>query len=585
MRQFQLDESLNCTVVTFLEHFIKDKTFKQRYHESRGDTEVSISDWVPGEENTFAQTTEYLTPVNAPDMVKKLIGNYSNTKETASYAVEDEDLIFNATVEPEMPGNMSMKIQYTLRVSNDTNSRVTAHVSGICDSAGLMWAVQGAIENMAHQQTVAGHLQWFAQMKDHLREQFPESEELSVSRSSMVRSSVSRAFSLSQQEPAPSPLSFQERLCDLFRVPHGWRGVVPVYTVLFCHGVLLYSLWQYCQAAATAGLVEVFALLASVTLLSIAYLILQVSSASQVNSLLSSLEVLEKKVNDGAICATELGHLQALAQQLSDIAASISSLDHSTDHDKNADSVLQSALSRVRELREECESCSPAMKSYATLAVDLVNAKQKAFERLKIKDARHSGRLDKKQIVAAAGTGAPGEEKGPVEGECDQLEGAAYRTRGFQELFDLPVSEFVLDYFSCASQGLHGFLYLTQSFVCFDSVLFAGGDNRLRLPLREIKALRKARTVGIFDTAIEITMRTDEVYRFSGFLSRNQAFSIIFKRAVHLKPELRAADAKDDRCVSLPEGERCVSIPADAEDSPTKKTEENAPPNEDAPVQ
>eukprot|EP00002_Diphylleia_rotans_P010320 TRINITY_DN2077_c0_g2_i1.p1 TRINITY_DN2077_c0_g2~~TRINITY_DN2077_c0_g2_i1.p1 ORF type:complete len:899 (-),score=220.14 TRINITY_DN2077_c0_g2_i1:547-3243(-) len=106
----------------------------------------------------------------------------------------------------------------------------------------------------------------------------------------------------------------------------------------------------------------------------------------------------------------------------------------------------------------------------------------------------------------------------------NQMEG----DRFFRELFGLPSSETVVEYFSCVNSSLlHGYLYVTPRYICFDTLLFAGGNNKVVFPLTKISKVRKAKFANILPNALEFILETGETHFFSGFISRNDAYKFI----------------------------------------------------------
>ncbi|KAK3240109.1 GRAM domain-containing protein [Cymbomonas tetramitiformis] len=104
--------------------------------------------------------------------------------------------------------------------------------------------------------------------------------------------------------------------------------------------------------------------------------------------------------------------------------------------------------------------------------------------------------------------------------------------------FGLPDTEKVVQSFSAMNSKLvHGYLSITQRFICFDTVLFAGGPNKVVMPIETIRRLKRTKFAQIFNNAIELEMPTQTVY-FSGLLRRQDCVDCIRTQSQLLGHEL-----------------------------------------------
>jgi len=123
---------------------------------------------------------------------------------------------------------------------------------------------------------------------------------------------------------------------------------------------------------------------------------------------------------------------------------------------------------------------------------------------------------------------------------------------------------------------LHGgWLYITTSFVCFDTLL-QRNDSRLILRIEDIREVKKYKFAKIIDNGIKIIMKTGKVrvhreggrggggvrhslglfrhtqkYRFSAFYKRNQALTCILNQAKQLECNLGLRDSDKTRTSSI----------------------------------
>ncbi|KAL0547672.1 hypothetical protein IC582_012096 [Cucumis melo] len=105
---------------------------------------------------------------------------------------------------------------------------------------------------------------------------------------------------------------------------------------------------------------------------------------------------------------------------------------------------------------------------------------------------------------------------------------ALLRSEEYRQLFRLPLDEVLIEDFNCAFQEnilIQGHMYLFVHYICFYSNIF-GFETKKIIPFREIIAVRKAKTAGIFPNAIEIC-DGEKKYFFASFLSRDEAFNLI----------------------------------------------------------
>lgn len=101
-------------------------------------------------------------------------------------------------------------------------------------------------------------------------------------------------------------------------------------------------------------------------------------------------------------------------------------------------------------------------------------------------------------------------------------------------LFNLSNEEKIYDDFGCAYSDVilyHGRLFLTENFICFNSNIL-GLKNKYIIPLKDVKDIKKRKTLGIFNNSIEIkaynaSKKQDSTYVFTSFASRNIAYKRI----------------------------------------------------------
>ncbi|KAJ2711489.1 GTPase activating protein (GAP) [Coemansia spiralis] len=120
-------------------------------------------------------------------------------------------------------------------------------------------------------------------------------------------------------------------------------------------------------------------------------------------------------------------------------------------------------------------------------------------------------------------------EEGGQDVAADRQMRAAATT--FRQTFSVGKAENLVTYYSCALHGgfmLHqGWLYLSENYFCFYSYMF-GSEKRIMLPLRDIKDLAKARSMGgTRDDAIEVVAKDGVRYTFSNLFRRDETFDML----------------------------------------------------------
>eukprot|EP01089_Gocevia_fonbrunei_P021377 TRINITY_DN8293_c0_g1_i1.p1 TRINITY_DN8293_c0_g1~~TRINITY_DN8293_c0_g1_i1.p1 ORF type:complete len:166 (+),score=31.64 TRINITY_DN8293_c0_g1_i1:124-621(+) len=107
----------------------------------------------------------------------------------------------------------------------------------------------------------------------------------------------------------------------------------------------------------------------------------------------------------------------------------------------------------------------------------------------------------------------------------------------FRKKFGLPDTEFEITYYHCTYQGKQGALYLTPSYVCFEttsisSLLF--DTSKLVMPIKTIVALDKVKGHKLLPgkgSSVKFVLANSTIYQLGSFLSRKQALKDIHKQA------------------------------------------------------
>lgn len=101
----------------------------------------------------------------------------------------------------------------------------------------------------------------------------------------------------------------------------------------------------------------------------------------------------------------------------------------------------------------------------------------------------------------------------------------------FRKVFKtLPENERLVADYSCALQKdilVHGRMYVTENWICFYANIFRW-ETVLTVPLKDVTAITKERTIRFIPNAIQVTTATEK-YFFASFMSRDKSFLLLFK--------------------------------------------------------
>ncbi|KAI9311929.1 hypothetical protein BX666DRAFT_876693 [Dichotomocladium elegans] len=99
-------------------------------------------------------------------------------------------------------------------------------------------------------------------------------------------------------------------------------------------------------------------------------------------------------------------------------------------------------------------------------------------------------------------------------------------SRSFRRTFDVPVTERLVNYYSCAyytkRMTTQGWLYLSENYIAFYSYLL-GYETKLLLELKSIQDIRKEKSKrGVFADAIRLIMKDRTEHFLSNLFKRDQ---------------------------------------------------------------
>lgn len=144
------------------------------------------------------------------------------------------------------------------------------------------------------------------------------------------------------------------------------------------------------------------------------------------------------------------------------------------------------------------------------------------------------------------------------------------RSEEYRQLFRLPPEEVLIQDFNCALQEnfiLQGHMYLFLHHICFYSNLF-GFETKKIIPFHEITSVKRAKTAGIFPTAIEL-VASEKKYFFTSFLSRDEAFKLVSDGWVeHGNGSKVISDQQDSRSELIDEEPEIVAVEDSDESRP-----------------
>ncbi|XP_076906475.1 protein VASCULAR ASSOCIATED DEATH 1, chloroplastic-like [Bidens hawaiensis] len=150
----------------------------------------------------------------------------------------------------------------------------------------------------------------------------------------------------------------------------------------------------------------------------------------------------------------------------------------------------------------------------------------------------------------------------PDSDPVDRSDSPSLRSEEYRQLFRLPPEEVLIQDFNCALQEnfiLQGHMYLFLHHICFYSNLF-GFETKKIIAFEEITSVKRAKTAGIFPTAIEL-IASGKKYFFTSFLSRDEAFKLISDGWVeHGNGSKAISDQQDSRSELIDEEPEIVMV-------------------------
>ncbi|ORX45517.1 TBC-domain-containing protein [Hesseltinella vesiculosa] len=103
-------------------------------------------------------------------------------------------------------------------------------------------------------------------------------------------------------------------------------------------------------------------------------------------------------------------------------------------------------------------------------------------------------------------------------------------SRSFRQLFDVPSSERLVSYYSCAFNSRQGWFYISENYIGFHSFLL-GVETKLLLELKDVQDIQKEKSKrSVFPDTIRITTKDSKEYIFSTMFKRDEVYDLL----VHL---------------------------------------------------
>ncbi|RKP26835.1 hypothetical protein SYNPS1DRAFT_21482 [Syncephalis pseudoplumigaleata] len=102
--------------------------------------------------------------------------------------------------------------------------------------------------------------------------------------------------------------------------------------------------------------------------------------------------------------------------------------------------------------------------------------------------------------------------------------------RAFRRTFDIPDSERLVNYYSCAYQGVNqGWMYISEYSLCFYAFIL-GVETKLQILLRDVKDVRKEKSKrGLVPDSIVLTTRDGKEFFFSNLFHREDTFDTLIQ--------------------------------------------------------
>ncbi|KAF7724455.1 hypothetical protein EC973_000964 [Apophysomyces ossiformis] len=111
--------------------------------------------------------------------------------------------------------------------------------------------------------------------------------------------------------------------------------------------------------------------------------------------------------------------------------------------------------------------------------------------------------------------------------ELSSDENVRNASRTFRQIFDVPSSERLVSYYSCAYNGRQGWMYVSENYLGFYSFLL-GMEMKALLELKDVQDLTKERSKrGMFVDNLKVTTKDKKEHLFTNMFRRDEVYDLL----------------------------------------------------------
>ncbi|CAO3627324.1 unnamed protein product [Cunninghamella blakesleeana] len=102
-------------------------------------------------------------------------------------------------------------------------------------------------------------------------------------------------------------------------------------------------------------------------------------------------------------------------------------------------------------------------------------------------------------------------------------------SRSFRQIFDVPSSERLVSYYSCAYNSRQGWMYISENYIGFYSFLL-GVETKLLIEMKDVQELKKEKSRrSVFSDALHLITKDNHEYVFTTMFKRDEVYDVLLQ--------------------------------------------------------
>ncbi|KAI9306325.1 hypothetical protein BJ944DRAFT_51694 [Cunninghamella echinulata] len=104
-------------------------------------------------------------------------------------------------------------------------------------------------------------------------------------------------------------------------------------------------------------------------------------------------------------------------------------------------------------------------------------------------------------------------------------------SRSFRQIFDVPSSERLVSYYSCAYNSRQGWMYISENYIGFYSFLL-GVETKMLIEMKDVQDIKKEKSRrSVFSDALRIFTKDNHEYVFTTMFKRDEVYDVLVQLA------------------------------------------------------